>query len=180
RRTPPSRALPYTTLFRSDVTYSGKFKYRTNRATRDNSSTFCSRFHQYVTRTETSVNFMRDCCSYDRYFYKTLLCIVNRFFNRFRVFKCFPHAKADSSISISYNYNSCKAETTSTFYNFSYTVNGYYTFFKFCLVRIIISSHRNFSLLLYRSSCPGSRCSFAHSYSRLCYTYPPLSKESCI
>src|SRR5699024_3043086 len=123
---------------------------------------------------------MRDCCSYDRYFYKTLLCIVNRFFNRFRDFKCFPHAKAVSSISISYNYNSCKAETTSTFYNFSYTVNGYYTFFKFCFVRIINSSQRNVSLLVYFNSSPDSRAASANAITRPWYTYPPRSKTTCL
>src|SRR5690625_5943050 len=81
---------------------------------------------------------MRNSCTNNWYSDQVFLCIFNTFFDCLRYFKCFSTSKSYVTISVSNNNNCCKAETSSTFYYFSYTFNCFISFFLFYFTLFII------------------------------------------
>ncbi|BAH80620.1 conserved hypothetical protein [Streptococcus dysgalactiae subsp. equisimilis GGS_124] len=78
---------------------------------------------------------MRDCCTNHWYFDHVFLSSFNCFTDSFWNFLSFTSTKSNTTISITNNYKSCKAKTTSTFNNFCNAVNRNNAFFKFnCII----------------------------------------------
>ncbi|EJF10848.1 hypothetical protein O71_06637 [Pontibacter sp. BAB1700] len=71
-----------------------------------------------------------------RNFNQVLFCIVYTFSNSVSYFVCFTKAVSNNTITITYYNDGSKAKSSTTFYNFSYTIDRNNFFFEFDLASL--------------------------------------------
>ncbi len=64
-----------------------------------------------------------------RNFHQVLLGIIYPFCNSIRYFVGFAKSVTNYTVSVAYHYNGSEGKSSTTFYNFGYTIDSYYSFF---------------------------------------------------
>ncbi len=73
---------------------------------------------------------MRNGVLEQRYTNKVFLSIIDTLCNSIGYLVCFTQAVAYHTIAVTYNYDGRKAESSTTFHNFSNTVDSHYALFE--------------------------------------------------